>query len=317
MRSRDLAAGGVAAGLLGVVVAVLALALPDPPAERAGRALSFWLLSVPPLLLAVPGWLDAARRAADRAVTRWLFAAFIVLGLAPDRLAQGAVRDLVGSSIYLATALLLTVDRPRRPGPLWRDPVLVLGLWIPMEVGWVSGEFTFLRLFGLNILLLLFVVERPLFEPGRLVPQSAREVAWGVGAYAGFLVLAVPIALATGFAAPGVADRPAAHWIFFVMLTFWVIALPEEALFRAVIQNLLEKALRRTGWALAVAAVIFGLAHLDNHNGDPPDWRYVLLASLAGVAYGLAWLRTRTLAAPVLAHFLVDVTWRGFFAGHQ
>jgi membrane protease YdiL (CAAX protease family) len=315
MRSRDLAMGGAAAGALGVVVFVLALALPGPVAERVGRALSFWLLSVPPLMLAIPGWLDAGRRAADRAVTRWLFAAFLLAGLVPDRLAQGAVHDLVGSATYLAAALLITLDRPRRPGPLWRDPFLILALWIPMELGWVSGEFTFLRLFGLNILLLLFVIERPLFEPGRLVPRDTREIAWGVGVYAGFLAFAVPVAIATGFAAPGVADRPVTHWVFFLILTFWVIALPEEALFRGVIQNLLERATKRTGWALALAAVIFGLAHLDNHNGDPPDWRYVLLATLAGVAYGLAWLKTRTLTAPVLAHFLVDVTWRGFFAG--
>ena len=42
---------------------------------------------------------------------------------------------------------------------------------------------------------------------------------------------------------------------------------------------------------------------------------YVVLATVAGAAYGLAYLRTRNLAAPVLTHFLVDVTWRGFFAG--
>lgn len=41
----------------------------------------------------------------------------------------------------------------------------------------------------------------------------------------------------------------------------------------------------------------------------------MLLATVAGVAYGTAYVRTGNLAAPTLTHFLVDVTWRGFLAG--
>ena len=82
-------------------------------------------------------------------------------------------------------------------------------------------------------------------------------------------------------------------------------------LFRGIIQNLLEKEIGRPGLALGVAAVIFGAAHLNN--GPHPDWRYFLLATLAGVVYGRAYARTRNLMAPALVHTLVDVAWRGFF----
>ena len=53
--------------------------------------------------------------------------------------------------------------------------------------------------------------------------------------------------------------------------------------------------------------VLYGLAHF-------PDWRYILLATPAGAAYGLAYLQTRNLAAPILTHFLVDAVWRLFFS---
>ena len=95
---------------------------------------------------------------------------------------------------------------------------------------------------------------------------------------------------------------------------FWqtlFIAVPEELLFRGIIQNLLEKEIGRPGLALGVAAVIFGAAHLNN--GPSPDWRYFLLATLAGMVYGRAYARTRNLMAPALVHTLVDVAWRGFF----
>ena len=46
---------------------------------------------------------------------------------------------------------------------------------------------------------------------------------------------------------------------------------------------------------LLVAAVIFGLAHLNN--GGFPNWRYASLATLAGLAYGSAWRKTRSIFA--------------------
>ena len=153
---------------------------------------------------------------------------------------------------------------------------------------------------------MLYALERPLFEPGRLVPARKVEWVWGVGACLAFLALAIPIALATGFAQPGLNPTPTVEQVLSLVLLFWLTAMPEEVLFRGTIQGLIEKVTRP--WiALAVASVIFGLAHF-------PDWRYILLATLAGGAYGLAYLQTRNLAAPILTHFLVDAVWRVFFS---
>jgi len=63
---------------------------------------------------------------------------------------------------------------------------------------------------------------------------------------------------------------------------------------------------------LIVAAVIFGAAHLNN--GPPiPNYRYFLMAGIAGVFYGRAWRSTGSLMASSLTHALVDTFWSMFF----
>jgi membrane protease YdiL (CAAX protease family) len=78
--------------------------------------------------------------------------------------------------------------------------------------------------------------------------------------------------------------------------------------FRGVVQRLVEGSgvRRRRGLGLAVASVLFGLAHL-------PDPRYVLLATIAGAVYGLVYQRTGALLASVATHVLVDWSWAVFF----
>ncbi len=300
--------GGVA-----LLLGVLAQVLPVAPAVAVGLALSVFLLSVPPLILALPAWLQIARAAAGGTVGRWVFGALLVAALLPERLARGTASDFVAPAVYVAAALLVSGDRPRQSTTLRRDVLLVLLLWLPLEFRWVTGERVLLKLLGLDLLLLLYVVERPVFELGRILPLRRNEVVWGTAAWAGFLLLAIPIALATGFVSPGIADRSPGEWAIVLVGVFWMTALPEEALFRGVIQSLLCGALRKRWWALTLASLIFGLAHLNN--AATPDWRYVVLACFAGAAYGLAYIKTGNLAAPVLTHFLVDATWGGLFAG--
>jgi hypothetical protein len=88
-------------------------------------------------------------------------------------------------------------------------------------------------------------------------------------------------------------------------------AWPEEFLFRGLLQNLLSKSLKSSWAGLLVAAVIFGFAHILH--GPFPNWRYVALASIAGIFYGLVWIRTRSLVPGVLMHALVDISWHILF----
>jgi membrane protease YdiL (CAAX protease family) len=72
-------------------------------------------------------------------------------------------------------------------------------------------------------------------------------------------------------------------------------------------QNLLERHLGRNS-ALMVTAVLFGLSHFNKRTADF-NWRYVLLAAIAGVFYGRAWLRNRRVGASAVTHASVDTIW--------
>jgi membrane protease YdiL (CAAX protease family) len=95
---------------------------------------------------------------------------------------------------------------------------------------------------------------------------------------------------------------------------FWVWApinllltcVSEEALFRGFLQRELAVALEGRAYASATAvaasAFAFGLAHAGG------GWRYVLLATIAGIGYALAYQRSGRVEASILAHFAVNAT---------
>lgn len=99
-----------------------------------------------------------------------------------------------------------------------------------------------------------------------------------------------------------------------IMPYFWIwaannllfVAFAEETLFRGMIQRSLSAAFGRFGWspcmALVASAVLFGLLHFYG------GWTYVILAAVAGLFYGMAYLRTGLLIAPILVHFLLNLT---------
>ena len=91
------------------------------------------------------------------------------------------------------------------------------------------------------------------------------------------------------------------------LFTFFFIAIPEELFFRGWLQNLLERRLGRTP-ALFVTAALFGLTHF-NKRAAHFNWRYVLLAAIAGIFYGRAWRQQRRVAASALTHASVDTIW--------
>lgn len=87
-----------------------------------------------------------------------------------------------------------------------------------------------------------------------------------------------------------------------VNLLFTCVA--EEAFFRGFIQCQLARRLHRyeAPIAIAVSAILFGLAHLA---GGPT---YVLLATVAGLGYAIVFQRTQRIEAAILAHFTLNAT---------
>jgi len=89
-----------------------------------------------------------------------------------------------------------------------------------------------------------------------------------------------------------------------------LVTLVEEALFRGYIQGGLTRCFKNRPYgenlALLLASLLFGLVHVG------AGWQWVLLASLAGVGYGLAY-RFGGLGAAIATHFGLNLLHFGLF----
>jgi membrane protease YdiL (CAAX protease family) len=144
---------------------------------------------------------------------------------------------------------------------------------------------------------------------------SVRPRDFGVAilAFALFTPIAAGFGLLTGFLHPAhhlPGLIPSAGKILGIFLATGV---PEELLFRGLLQNLVLRWTSRPGVSVAIASLVFGAAHLNS--GPSPDLRYFLLATLAGAVYGLVYRRTGTLMAPAMTHTLVNSAWTLFLRG--
>jgi membrane protease YdiL (CAAX protease family) len=134
---------------------------------------------------------------------------------------------------------------------------------------------------------------------------------------AGFAILAPVLAvvgMALGFIPPPhLPVRTAGQMAGAAALIFVGTALPEEILFRSLIQNLLMQRFGAGARTLLAASLIFGCAHLDNGPQALPNWRYMILATIAGLAYGRVFQKASTVLSSAGLHMLVDWTKHFFF----
>lgn len=226
------------------------------------------------------------------------------------------------SGYLLAPTLLLLPDRTHSAAMIsWRDCAAMAVLAVPVAAGWISGIWwspagvpVFRPLYSVCSGGYAFLAVRNLQDAGyRLIPRK-QDLTYGLANFAGFTILAIPAGYALHFIHFHTHSvSPAIFAVEFVG-TYIMIAIPEEFLFRGILQNLLEKSVRgkrRGSYALVVAAAIFGLFHL--HHPPVPNWRYALMATLAGLFYGTAYRDRRRLPAAAFTHTLVDVTWHFWF----
>jgi membrane protease YdiL (CAAX protease family) len=122
-----------------------------------------------------------------------------------------------------------------------------------------------------------------------------------------YAVLAIPLGLWLGFLHFHAAWPNPVHAIGAFVFTFIFIAIPEELFFRGWLQNLLERRLGRWG-ALLLTSLLFGLAHWNKRTANF-NWRYVLMAAIAGIFYGRAWRAQRRVGASSMTHATVDTLW--------
>ncbi len=194
----------------------------------------------------------------------------------------------------------------------WREFVVLGVLGLAVDLRWFEGAWpAHLAIF--NKVLLLdagiygFVLIRKLDGTGFDLRLKLRDFKIGLREVVFYTPIALVLGLSLGFLhGHAVVPRPemiAFAWIF----TFLFIAVPEELYFRGWLQNLLERRIGRMG-ALLLTSALFGLAHF-NKRAAYFNWRYVLLAALAGVFYGRAWRQERRVGASAITHASVDAIW--------
>ena len=194
----------------------------------------------------------------------------------------------------------------------WRDFLVLATLGLAVDLRWFEGAWpAHLAIFSKMLLLDAgiygFIALRQLEGTGCDLRLRLRDAGYGLREVVLYTPLALALGLGLGFLHlhgewPGLV-RIAGAWIF----TFFFIAVPEELFFRGWLENLLERRMGRIP-ALLLTAALFGLSHF-NKRAVLFNWRYVLLAAVAGVFYGRAWRQERRVGSSAITHATVDAIW--------
>jgi len=288
--------------------------------------IAFALLMIPYFALGFERVVDALRDVGRSKRVRLTLMGFLLMVPGLVILASGggsfSARNIGILALYISVPIaVLTGWGPARARPSKLDLLVLLLVWLPVEFQYFerfwdlpagNPSYVLAKTMGMELALFCFVVVRRLDGVGYRFRVTLEDLTVGLVALVIFLAPAIPAALWTGFvefdphwAGPG-------KWLLMSLGIFFFIALPEEVLFRGLIFNLLQRVIKPGGpyTALVLSSVIFGLAHLNN---PPGDWRYVVLATGAGLCYGWAYLRTGSLLASSYAHALVDIIGRTMF----
>ena len=272
----------------------------------------------------LPAFLHLRERARARfaglrgALVAWalLLTPYCLYSLGTGDFSVLALARLAGMSC--GPILIFAVFPVRSPRKLaWQDAVALVWLATPVLARWLSGLWNVPVNLDFMARLYVVVVGAWSYLIFRGTEGAGYEARFSVGIARAavvnlvlFSVIGIPLGLAMHF----IAWSP--HWqgawqFFFDCVTIFVfIAVPEELFFRGLLQNLLEGSFGSRHGAQAVASVLFGFMHILH---GFPNWRYVLMASIAGWFYGSAWRSTRSLVASGVSHALVDAIWRTWF----
>lgn len=278
-----------AAGIYGCFLFLLALVL-APGIQKSRKTGSFVLLPLwcAPYLIYAAGtgdfrWMALVRMLAIAA------AVLLLYRLLPVRqIEKFSWQDLVAAVVLIATVLLHGLSG------IWNKPVnldfmgrlflISVGAWCWTSVRVVPG-------LGYQ------------FEISKTILKAAALN------FLYFAIIAVPCGLALGFTAWNPRWHGVAAFCLDYLEIFLFIALLEELFFRGFLQNLISNSLKSVWIGQAVVSALFGFFHILH--APFPNWRYVVLASIAGWFYGSAFRQAgNSLMAAALTHAMVDTVWR-------
>ena len=269
-----------------------------------------------------------------------LLVPYLIFALGTRTFSLTALGKLV-AYILVPTALLLPDRLHHRASLTWRDGLAMLALAVPVAAGWLQGIWTwpqdiyvFRPIFCVLVGGYAFMVLRTLEGVGFRLVWRKSDVSDALMNLLAFALVAIPIGIALNFIHPHSNAQlmhgpifqvpwlenivgglgPAVNFFFLFIGIYLTVAIPEELLFRGILQNLLVRTIQkgpRGLYGLLIASVLFGAAHL--HHAPVPNWRYAILATLAGIFYGNVYRTRQRLCASALTHALVDTIWHFWF----
>lgn len=120
------------------------------------------------------------------------------------------------------------------------------------------------------------------------------------------LLALIPLALALGFTQPGWAAGPLPVLVYRLADHLVFTCVLEESFFRGIVQTALIRGFADRGWSQAAplgiiaASLFFGGAHVGGGAA------FMLLATIAGLGYGVAYYLTGRIQDAVAVHFAVN-----------
>jgi membrane protease YdiL (CAAX protease family) len=289
-------------------------------------AFAFFFLVM--LLFAARGVEDRLASRVDAGSGYWLGAAvvlvYLIYALGTNTFAFTRA-SAVAAMVFIPLALAASAGR--KPPGAWQDFATILAVWLivkplPNPWGWSLSHwlwpypggrlaYVFTVLLCVNVALAAFVLLRRVNGIGYSIGWGHHWAFFTLASFMVFGCIAIPLGPAIHFIQfdPQWSQLKSLPLVSLGILFF--TAWPEEFLFRGLLQNMLARASHSelAGWWMA--SILFGFSHITNLGF--PNWRYVLLASIAGFFYGWTWRKTGSIFASALVHAAVDVTWHFLF----
>jgi membrane protease YdiL (CAAX protease family) len=263
------------------------------------------------------GFASRFGRVAGYVLAAATFTAYLIYALGTN--AFSTLRA-AGVALFIVLLTALAVSAGKRPAGSWQDFAILATVWVCVKFGpshWLwpfpGGRLAYVLtvLLALNVALAAFVLLRRLDGIGYTIGWGHHWGFFVLGSFAVFACIAILLGQAIHF----ISFAP--RWSEWKSLPFTAVAIfvftawPEEFLFRGLLQNMLSRSSKSdlAGWWSA--SILFGFSHVTN--GGFPNWRYVLLASVAGFFYGWTWRKTGSIFASAIVHALVDTLWHFLF----
>jgi membrane protease YdiL (CAAX protease family) len=221
------------------------------------------------------------------------------------------------AAAYTLAPVLLTISAGKAKAGAWQDYLAMVAIFLPLKMRLLNGFWLYggpTIGYGATMLLAI-IVALATFLFVRQFDGVGYNIIWGRNAMSAVLlnfglltIILIPLGSALHFIR---FDPSQVHWkslpadaLSIFLLTAW----PEELLFRGLLQNSLSRTLSNETGGWITASVVFGLAHITN-NGVFPNWRYAILAPIAGLFYGRTWRKTNSIFTSAIVHTLVDTIW--------